>query len=159
MTLLSITKWFFWYFKAISLNEQTELFVSVKYSVCLKPAHLTWSGTYTVVWKNKRLIQLCTDTVNLLLRKRLLGENTDVCPWKMVTACWDFSDSATHSSCPTYPGHFLSWGRSNSTRQPAEKGSTSNVGIKFVLFSFLLTGHRMVYGAEEPNTNLFPLQT
>lgn len=63
------------------------------------------------------LIQLSTNMVNLLLRKILLGELSDVCPSsvalvQVATARWDFSDAATHSSCPTYPGCFLSWGRS-----------------------------------------------
>lgn len=51
MTLLSITKMIFRYFKAVSLNEQTELFISNKYSVCLKAEHLTWSGIHSVVSK------------------------------------------------------------------------------------------------------------
>lgn len=54
MTLLSITKWTlfsFWYFKSISLNR---LSCSSLWSTHMKPAHLTWSGTYTVVWKKMK---------------------------------------------------------------------------------------------------------
>lgn len=74
MTLQSIIKMMFGYLKAVSLKEQTELFISIKYSVCLTPVHLTWSGTHTVVSKNKKMIQLCTNTVNLLLKKMPLRE-------------------------------------------------------------------------------------
>lgn len=74
MTLQFIIKMMFRYLKAVSLNEQTELFISIKYSVCLTPVHLTWPGTYTVVSKDKKMIQLCTNIVNLLLRKIPLGE-------------------------------------------------------------------------------------
>lgn len=74
MTLQSIIKTMFGYLKAVSLNEQTDLFISIKCSVCLTPVHLTWSGTHTVVSKNKKMIQLCTNIVNLLLRKIPLGE-------------------------------------------------------------------------------------
>lgn len=85
MTLLSIVKMIFRYFKAISLNEQTELFISMKYSVCLKPVH---SLGHTLWFsKNKRMIQQCTNTVNLLLRKTPLGENSDVCLEQCGTCC------------------------------------------------------------------------
>lgn len=85
MTLLSITKMIFRYFKAVCLNEQTELFISNKYSVCLKAEHLTWSGIHSVVSKNKRVIQLCTNMVNLLLReypweKTVMSALTSVIP-------------------------------------------------------------------------------
>lgn len=73
MTLQSIIKMMFRYLKAVSLKEHTELFISIKYSVCLTPVHLTCSGTHTVISKNK-MIQLCTNIVNLLLRKIPLGE-------------------------------------------------------------------------------------
>lgn len=74
MTLQSIIKKMFMYLKAVSLNEHIELFISIKYSVCLTPVRLTCSGTHTVVSKNKKMIQLCTNIVNLLLRKIPLGE-------------------------------------------------------------------------------------
>lgn len=80
---------------------------------------------------------------------------------QVTVACWDFSDTATQPSCPTSPWLFPELRQEHSsTRQPTGERSISNVGIKrFVFCFFLLTGHRMVYGAEESKTKLFPLQT
>lgn len=98
---------FFWYFKASSLNR---LSCSSLWKTHLKPVHLTWSGTYPVVWKKK------DDWFSYVLIwsicLRFSWENTVRSALQVATAHRDFSDAATHSSCPTYPGCFLSWDRS-----------------------------------------------
>lgn len=77
---------------------------------------------------------------------------------QVAVACWGFSDTATHSSCPAYPGCFLSWSRSIFLQDSPQERWVPPMWELSVLF-FLLTGHRMVYGAGDSNTKLFPLQT
>lgn len=131
MTLQFIIKMMFRYLKAVSLNEQTELFTSIKYSVCLTPVHLTWSGTYTVVSKNKKMIQLCTNTANLLLRKTPLGEQWCLHEQSALAARAiareDFPGPATHSSCPlTLPA---SWAqREHSFQDNLSRGGNLKCG-------------------------------
>lgn len=106
------------------------------------------------------MIQLCTNMVNLLVRKILSGEHSAVCPSsvalvQVATARWDFSDVAPHSSCPSCPGCFLSWGRSILQDSPQKGGVPSMWELSFFTFNGTQNG---LWGRES-NTKLFSWQT
>lgn len=133
----------FWYFKAISLNEQNELFISVKYSVCLKPAHLTWPGTHTVVWKKIKgwfsygLIWSICFWERYSWEKALRSALGSVALAQWQYHVGTFLMLLLKSSCAANPGSFLSWGRSILLQDSWQKrGGPPMWELKFFFFSF-----------------------
>lgn len=69
--------------------------------------------------------------------KTLMSALGNVVLVQVARACWDFSDTATQSSCATYPGSFLSWGRSILLQYSWQKrGAAPMWELSFFFLSF-----------------------
>lgn len=151
---------FFFFLGILRLVLFNRLSSSFLWRTHLKPVHLTWSGTYTVVWKKIKGWFSYVLIWSICLWERFSRENTvlsalSVALVQVATACWDFSDVATHSSCPSCPGCFLSWGRSILQDSPQKGGVPSMWELSFFTFNGTQNG---LWGRES-NRKLFSWQT
>lgn len=71
-----------------------------------------WHGLGHTLWFEKKKDDWFSYVLIWSICLRFSWENTVRSALQVATAHRDFSDAATHSSCPTYPGCFLSWDRS-----------------------------------------------